>query len=179
MLISLTDVAQTNNLIGSDLGRAVHQAMYDLISVQPMDKMIAIVPGNAACIDATFAREALVTLGKRLQGSSLVYLKNFENRDFLDNFSYAARALDFHLMHLSGTELQVIGAQLSKSSGAVLEAAFGEGLTTTSAVANAVGMSVQNVSTTMKKMVNEGLLIREEDVAPSGGREWHYQTVPR
>ena len=179
MQISLSDVAQNENLIGSEQGRVVHQALYDLICANPLDKMIAIVPGNAQRMDATFAREALVTLGKRLQGSRLVYLKDFGNRDFLDNCSYAASALDVHLMHVSGTELDVLGATLSKSWEPLLTSVFRLGVTTTSAVAGSLAISVQNASVQMKKMADAGLLIREDDVAVSGGREWHYQTVPR
>jgi len=179
MQISLSDIAKTDNLIGSEQGRDVHHALYNLICATPLDRIVAIVPGSVQRMDATFAREAIVTLVKRLQGSRLVYLKDFWNRDFLDNCGYAARALDAHLMHVSGGELDVLGATFSKSWGSLLASVFSLGVTTTSVVAGSLGISVQNASVQMKKMADGGLMIRREEDAFSGGREWHYQTAPR
>ena len=38
-------------------------------------------------------------------------------------------------------------------------------------------LSVQNASTRLKKLVNEGLILREEESAASGGKEFVYKSL--
>jgi hypothetical protein len=177
MQISLEAVAQTQHLIGSEFGRQTYHTLYDLLSEQPMEKLVAISAANIQRMDATFARESLVALAKRFQGQRVLCLIDFDDRDHLDNCSYAAQKEEVTFLAWQGAEYQVIGQQLSKSWKRILDFVQTNGTSTTNDVVRALNISIQNAGVTMKKMVEQGLLIREDGVTVTGGRECHYQTV--
>ncbi len=49
--------------------------------------------------------------------------------------------------------------------------------TTTAKVAEELNISVQNASTRLKRLAEEGFLLRVEEAADTGGKEFVYQVV--
>ena len=49
--------------------------------------------------------------------------------------------------------------------------------TTTSQIASSMNLSVQNASSKLKKLVDDGYILRFEETAESGGIEFIYQAI--
>ena len=76
-----------------------------------------------------------------------------------------------------GQDYTILGPQPSASNLTLLEIVLSKQSVTTAQVAVDLDISVQNASTKLKKLVEEGYIMRREEVAESGGIEYVYAAI--
>jgi predicted transcriptional regulator len=76
-----------------------------------------------------------------------------------------------------GGQVTFIGPSLNESTKELVLLVFKHGQITTANVAKALDISVQNASTRLKKLVSDGLVMRSEEIASSGGKEFIYKAL--
>jgi len=75
----------------------------------------------------------------------------------------------------SDEEFEIIGPPMNSSAEELAKYVFKNGEVTASKVAAELGLTVPNASTRLKRLVDDGYLMRAEEIAPSGGIEFIYR----
>ena len=74
-------------------------------------------------------------------------------------------------------DIQILGQKKKKKNLDILELKKKKKKVTTALVANAFDISVPNASSKLKKLVDDGYILRFEETAETGGIEFIYQSI--
>lgn len=177
VIVKLLDFTSSASPYGNIEGKSVYRKLLDFVEEHPRTLVFGISLDGIEATDASFPRESVVSLAKSLRGERGVFLVDVQDRDLIDNWTYAARAKDQPLVIWSGAEFEVIGPELNPSTRSLVEYVLEKRSVVTSQVAADLGISVQNASTRLKNLVQAGYLLRVEEVADSGGIEFKYCAI--
>lgn len=177
VVVKLLDFTSSASPYGNIEGKSVYRKLLDFVEEHPRTLVFGISLEGIEATDASFPRESVVSLAKSLRGERGVFLVDVQDRDLIDNWTYAARAKDQPLVIWSGAEFEVIGPELNPSTRSLVEYVLEKRSVVTSQVAADLGISVQNASTRLKNLVQAGYLLRVEEVADSGGIEFKYCAI--
>jgi len=161
---------------GNAAGREVFNKFISYLDTLPRAHVIGISFGKVSA-DSSFLREAVVSVAKHYRGEKYFYIQDLEDPDVRDNCHYAAEAKKQPIVAWSDREYAILGPQPSSSNMALLEVVLSKMAVTTAQVAMDLDISVQNASTKLKKLVEEGYIMRREEVAESGGIEYVYAAI--
>jgi hypothetical protein len=177
-MIKLIDYTDGNDHpFGNKQGQKVFKKLKDYIDTQVSDNVIEINLAGIEATDASFPRESVISIMKQLKGEKSFYLTGFNSKDLLDNWDYAAKAKQQFVITQFENKLHVIGPDINSSTEALIAYVYNNTSVTTANVAQALKLSVQNSSTRLKKLVTEGIILREEESAISGGKEFLYKRL--
>jgi hypothetical protein len=176
-IIKLIDIVDKNIAFGNTLGRQVFQKLLAKLDTHPANRIFGISFLGMEMMDASFARESIVSLAKAKRGEIGFFLTDFASKDLIDNWDYAAKAKDQFMIVLNKRGFEVIGPDLSTSLHDTLNFIMKKGVVTTSMVADELEIKVPNASVRLKKMLDQGLLLGEKEAAESGGLEYNFLAI--
>jgi hypothetical protein len=162
---------------GNIQGKETFAKLVDYIHKNSQDKVFGISLTKIKATDASFPRESVVSLAKHFRGDRWVYLDGMTDRDLIDNWKYAAIAKDQPLVIWNKQKFEVIGPEVSSATSSLIAYVLERGSVTASQVATDLDISVQNASTRLKKLVEQGYIMRTEEIAESGGIEYIYNAI--
>lgn len=175
MLVKLLELTENNDHpFGNVQGREVFKRLQSVVDANPSSKSFEISLEGVVATDSSFPRESVIALAKQLRGEKWFYITHVNSLDLIDNWDYAATAKQQSLILISDKETRVIGPDAKTSTRELLDFIISQRWASTANVAKALGISVQNASTRLKKLSNEGLLIRSEASSLTGGIEFIY-----
>jgi len=175
MLIKLLELTDNNDHpFGNVMGREVFKRLQNIVDANPGSRSFEISLEGVVATDSSFPRESIIALAKQLRGEKWFYISNAGSLDLIDNWDYAALAKQQSLILITDKETRVIGPNAKTSTRELLDYVLCQKEVSTANVAKALGISVQNASTRLKKLSNEGLIIRSEASSPTGGIEFLY-----
>ncbi|MNF90150.1 hypothetical protein D3C84_727040 [compost metagenome] len=119
----------------------------------------------------------MIAVAKLFRGERGFFLKDVKSRDLLDNWSYAAQAKEIPLTVWAGDGYHIIGPEISPSMKELLDCVLSQRSVTAAKVAEALKISVPNASTKLKKLKDQGYILRAEETAESGGIEYIYLAI--
>ena len=164
-------------LSGNTLGKEVFQKLLEEVDKFPEASLFEISLDGISATDASFPRESVVSLIKMYSGEKAFFLSGFASKDLMDNWDYAAKAKSQAvIVHLGPKEYEVIGPELSASTEKLLEYVMDRG-EVTAAVAQHFGITAQNASGKLKKLLSMGLVTGAKETAKSGGLEFVYHAI--
>lgn len=163
---------------GNEEGRAVNQKMAKIIDENPLQNIFGVSLKGMQFIDASFARESVITLAKQYRTEKGFYLQDFASKDLEDNWDYAAVAKDQPILiwNTDGS-YKLLGPKFPSSTLELLNFIHQQGEVTTSKVASKFELSTQNASGKLKKMFTQGLILGSKEIAESGGLEFIYTAI--
>lgn len=177
MLVKLLDLTENNSHpYGNILGRGVFNRLQDIVDTHVGSRSFEISLEGIVATDASFPRESIISLAKQLREEKWFYITHVNSLDLIDNWDYAAKAKQQSLILISDKETRIIGPNAKTSAKELLDFVLSQkekGVSTAN-VAKALGISVQNASTRLKKLSNEGLIMRSEVSSLTGGIEFIY-----
>jgi len=176
-IIKLQDIVGKDTAFGNNLGREVYQKLLQELDELPSSKTIGISFDGMEMMDASFARESVVSLAKAKRGEIGFFLKDFASKDLMDNWDYAAKAKDQPLMVIKDKGFEVIGPEITDGVREILVFIMKKESVTTSMVADEFDLTVQNASGRLKKMLDQGLLLGSKENAESGGHEYRFKAI--
>ena len=177
-LINLLEITDGNNHpFGNVQGKEAFRKLSDYIVSHPTYSIFEISLAGIIATDASFPRESVISIAKLYRESKGFYLTNVQNQDTLDNWDYAAAAKEQPLIFWDGDTYKILGSTLTASTKGLVDYVLTKGPILASQLAADLGLSVQNASTRLKKVVEEGYILRMEAVAESGGIEYIYQAI--
>jgi len=176
-IIKLFELIGDSTAFGNAEGREVYQKLQSVLDEHPNDNVIGISLKGVTRTDASFPRESVISLAKSKSGEKGFFLLDFESRDLMDNWNYAAQAKGMTLVVLTSNGYELIGNSISVGAKELLDFVMSEDTVTTSKVAAKLDVSAQNASAKLKKLFSLGLLVGSKQVAESGGMEFIYKAI--
>ena len=175
MLVKLLELTDNNDHpFGNVIGREVFKRLQGVVDENPGRKSFEISLEGIVATDSSFPRESVIALAKQLRGERWFYITHVNSPDLIDNWDYAATAKQQSLILITNSETRVIGPDAKASTRELLDFVLSQRGVSTASVAKALGISVQNASTRLKKLSNEGLIMRSEASSLTGGIEFLY-----
>ncbi|MCU4676199.1 winged helix-turn-helix domain-containing protein [Catenovulum sp. 2E275] len=162
---------------GNKQGQETYKRLKEFLDCNVSEKVIEINLEGIKATDASFPRESVISIIKHLNGEKSFYITKFDSKDLLDNWDYAAKAKKQLVATNFNNKLEIIGPDINTSTRELIEYVYSNAHVTTANVAKTLGLSVQNASTRLKKLVSEGVVLREEEAALSGGKEFIYKRL--
>lgn len=175
-IIDLRHFTDSPNPYGTSRGREAHAKLVDYIDSLHGASIVGISLANMAGADMSFFRECLIYTVKRYSNQIHFYVCDIDE-DLFSNLQGAANLGGQRLTCWVGNECRFVGPETSASNKALLELVVNNREATTTDAAAALDISVQNASTRLKRLSEEGFLLRTEAAAESGGKEFVYQVV--
>lgn len=176
-IVDLRKFTDESNPYGTSRGRLAHAKLVDHIDSIHGASVIGISLANIAGADISFFRECLIYTVKRYSNQIHFYVCDINDEDIFANLKGAADSGGQRLTCWVGNECRFVGPETSASNKALLELVVNNREATTAEAAAALDISVQNASTRLKRLSDEGFLLRTEATAESGGKEFVYQVI--
>jgi hypothetical protein len=181
-IINLADIMRNGDIkgMGAQQGKLAFEALSSIIDRQPKYNTFYIALDDTF-FDASFAREGIVKLAKHYRMSKGICLINIDNEDLLDNVLSPVLKLNQPIAYYVGEVLHhvfhdKIGAP-SKTNKPIFEFILSKGSTTAHDVSKEFDMKLNNASTKLKTLFEEGYLLRNEEKSETGGIEFTYYTI--
>lgn len=171
MKICLVDLVQSNNLLGSALGRLVGIQIRELCD----SPAIALSFERAIKVDATFMREAVVRTAMVVSPGTALVVTGLDNPDHRDNLLYPCLHLERPITVVKGRSFEYLGPELSPPLARAVELVLSRKSLTSVELADVLQCSVQAASTNLKNLHNKGYINRVRRGAVSGGDEFVYE----
>lgn len=164
---------------GNIQGKETFRKLSDYVDSHPAYSIFGISLDEIISTDVSFPRECVVSIAKQYRGQKGFFLQgmNKADRDLFDNWQAAAFAKDQPLVIWYGDEYEIMGPAISTSNLVLVNYVLDNKTVTTSKVADALNISVHNASTKLKKLVDQGYIMRSEDIAETGGIEFIYHAI--
>ena len=175
--IAVSDLMGTDEGWGRAMGREVFQRLLAEVEDHPGAPVLRISLRGVRRVDISFASETVVEIARRYRGSKGFCLEHVEDDDMLENWDAAAQRKAQPLMVWSEGECRVIGVQPTPGNAAAFQFALKRGRVRAAEFTAASGIPVANASIKFKQLWEQGFLLRREDHAPSGGREFLYDCI--
>lgn len=175
-LINFTNSSLPN---GNIQGKETFRKLSDYVDSHPTYQIFGISLEDIKSTDISFPRESVLSVAKLYRGQKGFYLEGIDknDRDLFDNWQGAAAAKDQPMVIWYDDSYEIIGPETSKSNLELINYVLKNNTVTTSKVAFDLDISVHNASTKLKKLVDQGYIMRSEDVAESGGIEFIYHAI--
>lgn len=177
-VVRLRDFMDREDGWGRTQGREVFQRLQAYVEGHPEVQVFRVSLEGVRRIDISFASETVVELARSFRQRKGFCFTDLSDSDMLENWEAAAERKEQPLMVWNGGEGRVIGVK--PSSGTVDAFMFALNRPVTRAaeyIAAKPSVSIANASTKFKQLWEHGFLLRREDSADSGGREFTYRRI--
>lgn len=166
--------------IGDDEGRLVYKKLAAFIDSHPKYKIFYISIKDAR-FESSFARESLVRLAKDYRKKKGICLVDADSEmlrlNLLAPVITLKQPLPFYVNdHFDHVKQDKLGAP-SKTNKPIFDFVFKNGISSASQVADYLGFKVNNASTKLKSLYEDGFLLRTEDKSETGGVEFKYYAI--
>jgi hypothetical protein len=176
-IIEIRNFTEESNPYGTSRGRETYIKLLAHIDKEQKAPIIGFSFSGLSSVDMSFLRESLIYTIKRYSKEKTFFAFNFPSEDMFINLDGAAVSGEQHLTCWVNHQCRFAGPKPTASSKALLDMVVSHRSTTTALVAEELKISVQNASTRLKRLAEEGFLLRVEEAADSGGKEFVYQVV--
>jgi len=176
-IIALRDFTEESNPYGTSRGKQTYARLLDHIDKLKDVSIIGISFSRLEGADISFLRESLIYTIKRYSKKITFFAFNFQDEDIFANLDGAAMSGEEHLTCWVGNQCEFVGPKPTAASKVLLDMVITHRSTTTAKAAEELNISVQNASTRLKRLAEEGFLLRVEEAADTGGKEFIYQVI--
>lgn len=181
-IIYLLDYFEEKSLkgIGDDEGKLIFNELVFFIDQKPQYN-IFYISIKGVVFDASFAREAIVRLARYYRKNKGVCLLDADKEMLRLNLLAPVLSLGQPIPYYSKGNFDHIKTDKigipSKTNLPIFSFVFDNGVTSASDVAEHLDIKVNNASTKLKSLYEEGFLLRIEDKSESGGVEYKYYAI--
>lgn len=175
--IYLRELVENDFPFGIDQGREAYKKLLTELDNYIGHRIIGISLKGIRQTDASFPRESVVFLAKAKKGEIGIFLLDFEVKELIENWDYAAKAKDQSMIVIQDKGFQVIGPNLTDGAYELLMYIMKKDEVTTSMVAEAFDITAQNASGRLKKLLSQGLILGTKEVSETGGLEYIFKAI--
>lgn len=177
MNIQLRHYMPTDPGYGHLYGQEVYHRLQAEISSLPTAAIWQVSLAGITWADVSFMRRSIVALASFYRGQRGFYVVDGD-QDLLDNIDGAAYIANQPIFAWSPEGVcRLLGPTPSAGAGRVLEYALTDQTTYSSNVASDLGLTINAASNALNHLWQRGYLLRQEDIALSGGREYCYSRI--
>lgn len=177
--INLRDLTKRPDVHGNREGKEVYQQLYNIVEDNPESKLFEISLKEITKSDASFPRESVVSIAKQFRGEKGFFITGVDpdDKDLIDNWHYAALIKMQPITIWFNGSYKTLGPELSSAMTELLLLILDREETTTSDISKAFNISAPNASSKLKKLANDGYILRIERIALTGGLEYVYRSI--
>lgn len=176
-VIVLADLMESDEAWGRAKGREVFQRLIDEVEAHPGETVFRVSLRGVRRVDISFASETVVELGRRYRGAKGFCLEHVRDYDMLENWDAAAERKDQPLMVWNKRASQVLGITPTAGNAPAFQFALKRKYARASDFATEKSTTVANASMKFNQLWKQGFLLRQQEVSPSGGREYSYYCI--
>lgn len=177
MKISLLDIVGSSTIFGSKKGQEVYAAIIGIIKENPNYTVFEICLDGIEAVDATFARESVVNAAKFFRGQKAFLLTSSETSKLSSSWSYAARVKDQPLLVLLKGSHHWIGDTITTAKQELVDYVYQQQVVRSGDLAVKYDLPVAHASTKLRKLFDEGYLLRKKQTSSTGGVEYTYHPI--
>lgn len=177
MSIRLREHLDRDDGWGSEEGIAVREKLLRAIEAHPEAMVIRVSLAGIRRTDASFARESVLELAHQFRGRRGICVLDVPSDDVLENWDAAALKRGQALVVWGAKGPQLIGPRPSEDTWELLKLVLRRGEVGTAEAAKVLRKQVNNVSTRLKRLSDEGLVLRRDANAATGGVEYRYMAI--
>ncbi|MDE3739399.1 hypothetical protein PSH28_22575 [Pseudomonas resinovorans] len=174
--IKFIDFAGEPNPYGTIRGKQAHDKLVSFIE-STNTPIFGISFKEIEGADSSYLRESLISVVKKFKDERTIFIEDLTDPDIIYNLKLAANAKNQPIVNWVGSECEVLGPQPSSSNQALLDLVISNRSLTTSKASSVLDISVQNASTKLKKLFEDGYVSRTEEAAETGGKEFVYHVI--
>jgi hypothetical protein len=175
--IRLRDFMQNDDGWGIDQGKQVYAKIKKFVESIPGNIVFQISFKGVQRTDASFSRESIVRLAKDYRRSRGFCVIDVSNQELLDNLEAAAMKLSQPITVWEHDKPRVIGPLPSNGTREMFEYVMSVPVALTSEAAVRLRINISNASNKLKKLWDDGYILRRQQIAASGGVEFEYFRV--
>jgi len=165
------------NAWGHEEGREVYSKLLKSVEENAGKKIFRVSLKGVEATDATFPRESLMELAKRFRGDKGFCLYDVPDIDLLDNWSMAAEKKKQPIFVWDPDGYKLIGPQMNKGHEAIFELLLKRDSVKAIDVVMELGLGLSNASSKLKQLWEKGYILRNNELAESGGIEYVYYKI--
>lgn len=167
--------------VGAEEGKLAFNILLKEIESKPQYNIFYVSIADVF-FDASFARESIVKLAKRIRLDKGLCLVDVEDEDVvLDNILGPVIRLEQPVAYYFSGSLRHIGKDKvgvpSKTNQTLFNYILEHGISTANDIAKHFDMKLNNVSTKLKELYQRGFVLRKEEKSETGGIEYLYYTI--
>ncbi len=162
---------------GRNQGREVYQRILGYVEDNPGLNVFRISMKGVRRMDISFASEAIVELAKRFRCGKGFCLIDLTDIDIIENIDAACTKKDQPMYITRHHGFELVGPKPSEGIREALEFTMRHSQTRASQFAVNEGISLANASMKLKKLWDQGFLLRREVAAETGGVEYVYDRI--
>ena len=148
-----------------------------VVEANPETEIFRISLEGVRRTDASFPRESVVELARRYREHRGFCLVGVQDEDLLDNWDAAALKRDQPIIAWKDEKHRILGPQPSRGNKELLELVLSNRSVSASNAAKRLNLKLNNASTKLKQLLEQGFILRNEVAAPSGGVEFTYYRI--
>ena len=172
--ISLKHFLNGPHALGSELGRKLLADLRAFVAEHPVNTVYEVSFAGIQIMDATCARESIVSLAVIMRGKSGFVLTDIESDDIVFNINCASSAKDQPFLCISGMDLHWIGKKNTALVEEAINLIYSRSEISSAKLAKELSTSIPNASIRLKKMLTDGYILANKIQSPSGGYEYAY-----
>ena len=176
-VVLLADLMESDEAWGRAKGREVFQRLIDEVEAHPGATVLRVSLRGVRRVDISFASVTVVELARRYRGAKGFCLEHVVDDDMLENWDAAAERKEQPLVLWTGGKCRVIGVAPTAGNTPAFLFTLKRKRVRASESATVNHTTVANASMKFNQLWRQGFLLRQEDVSPSGGREYSYYCI--
>lgn len=163
---------------GNPAGCEARLELDRLLANRP-EPLVDLDLGGIERVDVSWSREALARLVHEHRGQRQFFISHVENPSMVENIDAAFVRMEMSVLHRKQADsYEVLGVELKPHLLQTLETVEHQHRTTARQVCESIkDLSLTACNNRLKALYDLGLLSRLEGTAPSGGREYVYETL--
>lgn len=176
MHITFIEFSLEPNPYGTIRGKQTYERLVNFIE-SSQASTLGISFKEICGADSSYLRESLISVVKKFKDERAIFIQDLVDPDIIYNLKLAANAKNQPIVNWVGSRCEILGPQPSSSNQALLDLVIDNRSVTTSKASSVLDISVQNASTKLKKLFEEGYVCRTEEAAETGGKEFVYHAI--
>lgn len=168
----------TDNGLLIEHGKEVHDKLVAEIKKYSDDEIIYLSMKGISVVDASFSREAIIRAIKEFRCEKGFCLVDIDNEEYLVNFVAGVIKLKQPVFIKLPSGDDIIAPSYpngpSKGNQQVLDYVKSHNVATATMLKSDFDLTITNASTKLKQLLEQGYLLRKQEIAASGGVEFQY-----
>lgn len=181
MLLRLADFMEgSDEGWGRAYGRQVYNRLLDFIEMHPGILVFKVSLEGIRRVDISFASETIVELARRYRGQRGFCFVDLNDPDMLENWDAAAQRKEQPLLVWRDDQVDVLGKKPSPGLVDAFNFSLEHPVTKAAEYVSQrrdKNVSSANASMKFKQLWHQGLVLRRDERAASGGVEYSYQRI--
>jgi hypothetical protein len=162
---------------GANKGKEVYQKLLLVFEENCEHRIFKISMKGIEEADVSFLRESIVAIAKQYLAEKAIYIVDLKNQDIIDNLNCACTVKNQPLILWDNDDYKILGKKITDVTRKLIDLVVVNAPITSVKVSEKLDISTANASVKLNKLFKSGYIFRSENVATTGGIEFHFTAI--